>query len=51
MRHDEIPGIPWAVGQAECADCGKEWVAVRQVGVEIFCPECGSDEIFVGENL
>lgn len=50
IKQDELPGVPWAVSQAECHECGKEWVAVRQLGVEIHCPDCGSNEVFTGEE-
>lgn len=41
---------PHLSGAAKCLSCGKEWVAIAEIGsVELECPECGTWKgVFVG---
>ena len=42
--------LPWLAGPVECLECGREWVAVRQLGVPIHCPDCDSQEVLIKES-
>ncbi len=42
--------LPWLAGLVECLECGRKWVAVRQLGTCIHCPDCASQEIFIHEE-
>lgn len=46
MNRDEgNPIMPWLASNVECLECGKTWVAVRELGTTLECPDCGSREI------
>lgn len=39
--HSLTEDLPHVVGTAKCLDCGREWVAVAQVGMTMLeCPTC-----------
>lgn len=37
----------WCAGQAECLECGCEWIAVWELGCDpLHCPECDSNDTY-----
>lgn len=37
----------WCKGQAQCIQCGHEWIAAWPLAADpLECPECGSDDTY-----